>query len=629
MNNDDKVKKYLESEEVPEELEPENVKKMLDEQAPKKKRSRISATGRITALIASCAVIVGSTVTYMNHSKKPPKTLNVIEKNQGTTSENEESKTETETDDKNSGETKLEVKKTGNYMSGADDYGQIYTIYKNANKNSSKRRYSSAYSVADSEDAVAEKDYALNDDSWGADADLGVKFAENSASTAESPAMASGMGGSSETADENPEIVIIPETTESDEKGSDEESTEQSTETSTEIPSEQATEPDTEPSTEESTEQNTEPSTEPETEPPTEENEEYSDTHHQEQNVLEADIMKTDGKYIYYLNNDFHSASSYWNITGKINIAEVSKGEFVNTSQLEVNISSADVIPSGYVSEVTVQDMYLYNGMIAIIGNVYAHPQYNDTYYYSSESVQMTFASFYTAGDSPQLIDTYYQDGYYNDVRIAPDGYMYLITSYNSWRFDSIENEDDIEKYIPQCGLSDSFTCMPADCILLPTDCDDFYSVYYTVIGSIDLNDSQSVKQVDSKSLMNYTGDVYCSENNLYITIGYEDTDITRLAIGQGNIVPSASGTVKGFVNDQFSMSEYNGYFRIATTVDEYEEVWHDYDEEWYEKFADKIMGNDTGYYSYENHNRDNSLYVLDMDLNVVGSIGGFGRTKV
>ena len=42
-NNDnvDKIKKALEKEPVPEELSPENVKKMLDEKAPAKKRSRI------------------------------------------------------------------------------------------------------------------------------------------------------------------------------------------------------------------------------------------------------------------------------------------------------------------------------------------------------------------------------------------------------------------------------------------------------------------------------------------------------------------------------------------------------------------------------------------------------------
>ena len=52
--NDDKVKDLLKNVEVPEEVSPENMKKMLDEKAPAKKRSsRISIAGRITAAAAA------------------------------------------------------------------------------------------------------------------------------------------------------------------------------------------------------------------------------------------------------------------------------------------------------------------------------------------------------------------------------------------------------------------------------------------------------------------------------------------------------------------------------------------------------------------------------------------------
>ena len=41
--NDEKLRDMLTSEEVPEQLSPENIKVMLDEKAPKKRRSGISA----------------------------------------------------------------------------------------------------------------------------------------------------------------------------------------------------------------------------------------------------------------------------------------------------------------------------------------------------------------------------------------------------------------------------------------------------------------------------------------------------------------------------------------------------------------------------------------------------------
>ena len=39
--NDDKIKRTLENEEIPKELEPENIKKILDEKAPAQKRKNI------------------------------------------------------------------------------------------------------------------------------------------------------------------------------------------------------------------------------------------------------------------------------------------------------------------------------------------------------------------------------------------------------------------------------------------------------------------------------------------------------------------------------------------------------------------------------------------------------------
>ena len=69
MNNDDKLREQLKSEPVPDRLRPENIKKMLDEQAPKKKRSGISVAGRITAAAAACAVIGGTAAYTMNNGK--------------------------------------------------------------------------------------------------------------------------------------------------------------------------------------------------------------------------------------------------------------------------------------------------------------------------------------------------------------------------------------------------------------------------------------------------------------------------------------------------------------------------------------------------------------------------------
>jgi uncharacterized secreted protein with C-terminal beta-propeller domain len=76
-------------------------------------------------------------------------------------------------------------------------------------------------------------------------------------------------------------------------------------------------------------------------------------------------------------------------------------------------------------------------------------------------------------------------------------------------------------------------------------------------------------------------------------------------------INPAASCKIDGYVNDQFSMSEYQGYFRIAVT-----------NVTWTETQGD-------GYVSYSQESINNYVYVLDMELNVVGSIGDFGVDEI
>ena len=63
--NDEKVREMLNKEPVPQELEPEKIKIMLDEKAPAKKRRNIKKTAaRITAGAAACAVICGTSVYF-------------------------------------------------------------------------------------------------------------------------------------------------------------------------------------------------------------------------------------------------------------------------------------------------------------------------------------------------------------------------------------------------------------------------------------------------------------------------------------------------------------------------------------------------------------------------------------
>lgn len=543
MNNNEKVREILEQESVPEELSPENMKIMLDEKAPAKKRKKISVAGKIVAIAASLALIVGTAVgtagivRNFGNSSKADKGNKFLLTSPDSAKEGDRT------------ENASTVSTGAAYMAGAESYGQIYNLMKAESKKSRDSSY-------------------VDGGTFGAENGIAADNFEE------------------ETADESSVAVDIADDIYHDEsKG--EASPEESFDSANGA----------------------------------EENE-FSKTYDQEEGVLEADIVKTDGKRIFYLSNYSTYNVTYTNCN--LNIASVDDGNFTSSMQLDVT-PEVDNEGIGWETNVYVNDMYLYNDMIAVIGNVNS---YRDSYTineakgidndymiddYSYENNNSCFVSFYTNEDSPQLIGTYWQDGDYSDVRISPEGYMFLVSSYYSRSYDDIHGEDDIEAYIPKCGVDEDASCLPAEDILLPgggIDNSDILS--YTVIGSIDLTTAGQFSPVDSKALAGYTGNLYSSAENIYTTIGWEDTEITRISTVGGIIAPAASGKVEGYLKDQFSMSEYNGYFRIATTIEKWEVINNEIIEGVFTEQVPDVY-------------RDNCVYVLDMELNQVGKVDGFG----
>ena len=585
MNNDDKLREQMKSEPVPDRLRPENIKIMLDNEAPKKKRSGISVAGRMTAAAAAFAVIGGTAAYTMNNGKfnRNKEYAGEVSSQSGTSPT----------------ATTLPVlsDRQVSYMSGARSYEEVYTLFGNSAKKA--KRNSKKYSAIYDEQAVesAMPVYEADD----ADkATMTVGEFKTEFNSADDPTPVPTVPPSS----------VLP--------------TESYTEPYTEIITEPATDPvedPTEPITEDPTEPVTEDPTEPTTDDP-----EYSDTYYQEQDVLEADIVKTDGKRIYYVCTDYHyDYVSAYQGGSLLHVADVEDGKFTGNSTVNIN-EVLGVSNEDKYSSLEVCDMYIYNDMIAIIGTVH---DYNSYYYNSGD----TFAAFFTTGDEPELIDVYRQDGNYTDVRISPDGYMLLTSTYSSYNYDEIGSSIDTDKYIPCCGFSEDFDCIPPEDILLPSDgfeASEWLS--YSVIGSIDLNESGAPAAYDTKTLAGYSGSIYCSADNLYTAAGRwgdtgNTTDITRISIKGGNIVPQAGTTINGTVKDQFSMSEYGGYFRVAASYTEEKETYHsyDYDEGVLEGIWNRIKGEQNGYYTYELVNKDCRVYVFDMDMELVGSVDGLG----
>ena len=73
-----------------------------------------------------------------------------------------------------------------------------------------------------------------------------------------------------------------------------------------------------------------------------------------------------------------------------------------------------------------------------------------------------------------------------------------------------------------------------------------------------------------------------------------EKTVVHKIAIADGSVEYKAGGSVPGRVLNQFSMDEYNGYFRIATT---------------------------TGQVSRGGGLSANNIYILDGELEIQGAL--------
>jgi inhibitor of cysteine peptidase len=120
------------------------------------------------------------------------------------------------------------------------------------------------------------------------------------------------------------------------------------------------------------------------------------------------------------------------------------------------------------------------------------------------------------------------------------------------------------------------------------------YNNYFGFTTFVGLNIADDAQEPTNKTIM--TGgasNMYVSLNDIYVTYPSSDgqgTAIYRIHINETAITPIAQGKVPGSVLNQYSMDEYNGYFRLATT-------------------------------SWTNGAQQNNVYVLNMSLAVVGKL--------
>ncbi len=166
--------------------------------------------------------------------------------------------------------------------------------------------------------------------------------------------------------------------------------------------------------------------------------------------------------------------------------------------------------------------------------------------------------------------ELYFDFSYLVDTRMIDEQLYIVLDNYMiSYGF---TDELFVPRYMDTAVSDDLVKFRPEQIYFMPNDGESFG---YLILVSMDVTDDD--EEADVKTYLGSTYRIYMSLDNLYTTVyrwnyledegRYEyHTFILRFEIQNGELVYKAIGKVDGSPLNQFSMDEYDGVFRIATT---------------------------------------------------------------
>lgn len=321
----------------------------------------------------------------------------------------------------------------------------------------------------------------------------------------------------------------------------------------------------------------------------------YSKTNVQVEGVDEADIVKTDGEYIYYANDN------------KIEIVKTSDTGKL-TLKSEIKYDNFNPI-----------EIFVLNNKLVVIGREYQNRVYSDYYIdsinYYRPSNSFTIARVYDVENKarPKQIREVKLEGNYISSRMINDNVYFVTNKYNNSYLLANSKIEDLEEnnYKPcfaDTNISKQFNYVDFNDIYYFPDSEN---TSYLNIAGFNINNDEPV---NIESFLGAGEEIYASENNLYVAmVKYEykdskiygyynnydiNTYIYKFELDNSKVSYKQAGTVPGEILNQFSMDEKDGYFRIATTDSD----------------------------NWNNSTDRNNLYVLDEELKIVGKIENLAK---
>ena len=310
----------------------------------------------------------------------------------------------------------------------------------------------------------------------------------------------------------------------------------------------------------------------------------HSQTELQVEGVDEADRIKTDGKYLYLINGYI----SYGQAENIVIVDPSDPGNMKILANFAPKpLSNGRVMP---------EEFFLKDGKLIVIAREDTSEYERKTTDIYSDTVCCYVGSFgnYTNVyiydlsniSSPALVDSYQLDGNYISSRIT-EGKLVVVSNY----LVPLYTDDNKlkEACIPKYYSNGEEKTVAAEKISIIRDNEEDS---YTMVMMVPLDKSD---EAEVSSVLGGGHEVYCSKTDLYIAAsryanGSDCTQIFRFDLNDNARFKSEVKLNGSFLN-QFSMDEYNGYFRIATT-----------------------------------ENDANTVTVLDKELKVIGSLKGIAK---
>ena len=299
----------------------------------------------------------------------------------------------------------------------------------------------------------------------------------------------------------------------------------------------------------------------------------YSNTNVRQEGVDEADVAKTDGRYLYVLEDD---------------------GDYVSIVDTKTNMKKISEIKAP--KDETIEEFYLTekNKKVVIICSNSSDDDYEGVEDVTrssliSKQTEGTQVVTYDVQDKkhPKKVGKVSQSGEYESSRIS-DGYLYIFSNY--WVAENWKKKHP-STYIPYVDGD----LMKAKDICLP---EGTKGCMYEIVSSINLKHPDKI--ADSKAIFSEGGDAYVSNKNIYY---YEEewtgngkqekTLLRKLSYKKGKLAVVAQKTFKGYLNDSFSIDEYDGYLRMVVT-----------------------------------RGKTNAVYVLDQKLKLTGKITNLAKDE-